>query len=70
MEAFAAAAAVGLYEAGKHLGCAPASWKGYATGTRPLPLYIERSLLAHLALAKTHPERFQSLIAAIDASTK
>lgn len=41
----------------KVLGISRTSWHEYRTGTRPLPLYIERSLRLHLALSPADLER-------------
>lgn len=62
MERFAEAAGCGLYGAGELVRVAPASWKGYATGARPLPAYIEQSLRAHLALAEISPGVFWQVV--------
>ncbi|XAI97249.1 hypothetical protein [Dolichospermum phage Dfl-JY45] len=62
IEAFAAACGVGLYASARYIGVAEASWKGYATGARVMPLYVERSIKAHLALAQADPRQFRAIV--------
>lgn len=68
MESFASIASSGLYEAGGIVKVAPASWKGYATGARKMPAYIQQSVRAHIALCTVDPRAFQRLVGT-DVST-
>lgn len=46
------------------LGLSRAAWSEFVSGKRRLPLYVERSIEAHVLLAREMPSVFQSMIRA------